>query len=118
MSVTQHYPKWIYGKAASKLVTSVTEHKAAGPGWYESPADVPADGAAPAAPDPATVQKFYTTPPLVIVQRVQRLATVAEVEQVAAIEQQRQPAPRPSVLKAVMQRLVALTGAAGDSPHG
>lgn len=34
------YPKWIYHEnGASKIVKDQQEHQAAGPGWYESPAD-------------------------------------------------------------------------------
>jgi hypothetical protein len=38
------YPMWIYNAAGdSKLVKSLAEHKAAGAGWKESPADVKKD---------------------------------------------------------------------------
>jgi len=48
------YPKWIYSKSGSKLVHSEEEHQAAGEGWYESPALIPADvPLQPVAPAPA-----------------------------------------------------------------
>lgn len=48
-----HYPKWIYASGGRKqIVKNQADHAAAGPGWYESPADIPAVPVAAAAPAP------------------------------------------------------------------
>lgn len=35
------YPKWIYSATGARVIQSEAEHP--GDGWYESPADIPAE---------------------------------------------------------------------------